>query len=172
MIGRAPFRYSILRQSPQDLFALYYCYSEHNCTRFQGANSGRADSRGFFEIENIYSSYPSAFAVITRSQARRTKFSISALLTEENFTHYERKWRSGQRKSFPQFFLFMAAATIMIVGIMIVWLSIVSKEEVVIRDDDPASRQSLLGHRFDDDGIPEIADETPASQYEYPSALS
>jgi hypothetical protein len=173
-----PFSYRIYPLTAAWLFRLSRCSDEDHC-HAPGRNSWRwTDSRRFFEVESLYPLYPSAFSVQLRSGALPLNSSITALVTEENFTHYERvalpsDGRSDRaRKKLGASLLAVLMVTVVIVGVLIVWFSISCEEEVQVPEDDPQSRLSLIAHRVQPDGIPEIVGHIAVPQYEYPTALA
>jgi hypothetical protein len=161
-----------------ELFIVNECSHEGRCDSRELGGWIAGDSQHFFQIENRYSFYPSAFAVQVRSTDSSVKRRVSALLTEVNFTHYERvAVPNGQqleraRKSRGSVLLRVMCAVIVIALIVIGGFSRVCKPENVVHEDDTTSRQSLLANPLRSDGIPEIVGPAPVVQYEYPASLT
>jgi hypothetical protein len=175
--SKTPFSYRAYPPTVSSLFELHECFDDDSCHLTQ-QNKWRLTHRPtFFKIRNRYVSYPSAFSVHLRSKRHSLFSSVTALLTESNFTYYDRVVYDGEtnllatRKMWGMVLVWVITATVVIVGIVIVWFCMVCKTEVVIRDNDPSTRESFLAHRVQPDGIPETIVIPLASAFQYPTAV-
>jgi hypothetical protein len=107
-------------------FALERCEAESQCLRVTDYEWRRATSLNFFQVDNVYDIYPSAFAVQFRSRTKRMAHRIAGLLSANNFTEYPKtQWAAtGSVKGKALVLLAVIAGTLAFVATCIVVSSI------------------------------------------------
>jgi hypothetical protein len=112
-------------------FALELCEAESDCRRVKDYQWRTASSLNFFQFDNVYDIYPSAFAVQFRPRNKRMAYQIAGLLSATNFTEYPKtKWAatgSGRAKAIA--LITFVAGTFAFVGTLICISSIRGRQK-------------------------------------------